>query len=141
MAKKRYRMEIYAKRVYQICPIYHEGDKMVFIEPALIPEETDAVCFSAMADIIPYYRALCRGVSAKKMGLREEDGEPIIECHDPCGLYPQYPTDGGSVAFAVRRIPITEEEHRKAIARVPYTLEEVQKIHEERRRKWEETQK
>jgi len=140
MDKQMYKLEIYAKKVYPICAIYKEGDKMIFIEPALIPQDTDAICFSAMANFLPFYRALCRGLPPEKMNLRVEEGEAIIECHDPCGLYPQYPSDGGSVVFAVRRSRVTEED-RKKVFRVPYTLEEIKQVHEERIKKYQETHK
>lgn len=137
MDKQKFKLEIYAKKVYPVCSIYKKGDKMIFIEPALIPEDTDAICLSAMADILPYYRALCRGIDPEKMNLRVENGEAIIECPDPCGLYPQYPTDGGSVVFAVKRTRITEDD-RKKVFRVPYTLEEIRQVHDERRKKYQE---
>ena len=122
MANQRYKLEVYVKKVYPKCAIYKEGDKMVFVEPALIPQDTDAICFSAMADILPYSRALCRGIPPENMGLQVEAGEAIFEC-------PHHPREEGGVKFAVKRTPVTEEDRKKAF-RV-HTLEEISHGHEE----------
>jgi len=115
MANQRYKLEVYVKKVYPVCAIYQEGDKMVFVEPALITQETDAICFSAMTEILPYCRALCRGIPPEKMELPVFEDEAILECG-------HHPRDEGGVTFTIRRTPVTEEDRKKAF-HVPITLE------------------
>jgi len=111
----RYKLEVIAKEIYPVCPVYEKGDRMTIVEPAIIVEETDAICLSFLADLLPYYRALSRGVNPEKMGLKTEGDKVLIECHDPGGKYADYPTDGGTVVFEIRRTPITLEDLKKYI--------------------------
>lgn len=111
--KTRCKLEIVAKKVWPMCPIYREGDKMTIVEPGIILEETDAICLSFLADLIPYYRGLSRGIDPKEMGLKTEGDVAYIECHDPGGKYPDFPTDGGTVLFEIKRIPLALEDLKK----------------------------
>lgn len=115
MASQRYKLTITVKNVYTACPIYLEGDQMVLVEPALLTQDTDAFCFSAMAEILPYCRALCRGIPPEKMGLPVIADEAILECG-------HHPRAEGGVRFGIRRAPVTEEDRKKAY-RNPAALE------------------
>jgi len=130
-----YKIEVIAKKVYPFCPIYKEGDKMTIISPAIIVPETDAICLSFLADLIPYYRALSRGVDPKKMGLKMEGDKAFIECHDPGGKYADYPTDGGTLVFEIRRTPITLEDLKKYRK---FDLDEMAKVWAKRQQKYKE---
>jgi uncharacterized repeat protein (TIGR04076 family) len=130
----RNKLQIVAKRIWPMCPIYKEGYKMTIVEPGIVVEETDAICLSFLADLIPYYRGLCRGIDPKKMGLRTEGDKAYIECHDPGGKYPDFPTDGGTVLFEIRRIPINLkdlQEYRK------FDMEEMEKVWADRRKNYQ----
>ena len=131
----RHKLEVVAKEIYPICPIYKKDDRITIVEPAIVVEETDAICLSFLADLIPYYRALSRGVALEKMGLKTEGDKVLIECHDPGGKYADYPTDGGTVVFEVRRTPITREEFSKYRK---IDLEEREKVLAERRQRYQE---
>ena len=136
--KSRYKLEIVAKKIYPMCPIYKKGDKMTIVEPGIVVEETDAICLSFLADLMAYYRALCRGVDPKNMGLKVEGDKAFIECHDPGGKYPDYPTDGGTVLFEIRRIPMTLQDvqnYRK------FDLKEMEKVWAQRRKGYQEKHK
>jgi uncharacterized repeat protein (TIGR04076 family) len=136
--KFRYKLEIVAKRIYPMCPIYKKGDKMTIVEPGIVVKETDAICLSFLADLMAYYRALCRGVDPKNMGLKMEGDKAFIECHDPGGKYPDYPTDGGTVLFEIRRIPMTLQDvqnYRK------FDLKEMEKVWAQRRKEYQEKHK
>jgi len=136
--KFRYKLEIVAKKIYPMCPIYKKGDKMTIVEPAIIPEETDAICLSFLADLIPYYRGLSRGIDPKRMGLKTEGDLAYIGCHDPGGQYPDYPTDGGTVLFEIRRIPLTLEDIKKYRE---FDLKVMEKTWAERRKRYQEKHK
>ena len=45
-------LTIIVKKVYMACVIYQEGDKMVLVESAIIPQDTDALYFPVMGEIL-----------------------------------------------------------------------------------------
>jgi len=132
--KFRYKLEIVAKKIWPVCPIYNEGDKMVIVEPGIIVQETDAICLSFLADLMPYYRGLSRGIDPKEMGLKTDGALSYIECHDPGGKYRDYPTDGGTVLFEIRRIPLNLEDLTKYRQ---IDLKEMEKIWKQRRESYQ----
>jgi len=136
--RQRYKVEIVAKEIYPVCPIYEKGDRMTIVEPGIVLEETDAICLSFLADLMAYYRALSRGVDPRKMGLKMEGENALIECHDPGGKYPDYPTDGGTVVFEIRRVPMTLEDYRKYRE---FDMTKMEKIWNERRERYLARQK
>lgn len=134
----RYKLEVIAKEIYPICPIYEKGDKMTIVEPGIIVKETNAICLPFLANLIPFFRALSRGVDPKTMGLKTEGDRIFIECHDAGGKYPDYPSDGGTVVFEIHRTPITSEDLKKYSK---IDLEEFEKVWAERRQKYQEKNK
>lgn len=132
--KFRYKLEIVAKKIWPMCPIYKEGDKMTIVEPGIVIQETDAICLSFLADLISYYRGLSRGIDPKEMGLKTDGDIAFIECHDPGGKYSDYPTDGGTVLFEIRRTPLTLEDVKKYRK---FDLKTMEKIWTQRRERYQ----
>jgi len=80
-----------AKHVTWPCRIYKVGDKMTFNPLELLPEETDAVCQSALIGMMGYMRLWTHGVYpmsgwyGKPPKEIRENGEEVIgsfECPD-----------------------------------------------------------
>lgn len=82
------------------CPVYKKGNKIVLEEGYRINlSKTDAICMHSLASILPYYNALSKGVSAKKLGLAkkiDEGNKAYVQCLDPCKY-----TGGGTVTFEI----------------------------------------
>ncbi len=94
----------------QGCPYYEVGD-VFFIEHVALRKEnihtrSGALCMAALADHIPLYRALLRGVTPLELGLtRPEDPDAAyLVCHDPSGKR-RLPVESATIVFKVTRIP------------------------------------
>jgi uncharacterized repeat protein (TIGR04076 family) len=82
------------------CPVYKIGNKIVLEEGYKVDLfKTDAICMHSLASILPYYNALSKGVSTKKLGLAKKSGgdnKAYVQCLDPCKY-----TGGGTVTFEI----------------------------------------
>ncbi|HDI07049.1 MAG TPA: TIGR04076 family protein [Candidatus Bathyarchaeota archaeon] len=104
---RKYRLIITVKEIQGRCPVFKLGDKITVESPKIIPEETDAVCIHALGSMLTMLVALSRGISFKTLGLaREEGNEGYVQCLDPGSPY----TDGGTVLFEIKRVPIDSPE-------------------------------
>ncbi len=93
------RLIITVKEIRGNCPVFKIGDKMIFDEPKIILDETDAFCVHALSSMLSMLVALSRGTSFKELGLsREKDDAGYIQCPDPGPPY----TLGGTVIFEVK---------------------------------------
>lgn len=91
------------------CPFYEVGD-IFFIEQVALRKEniqtkSGMLCIAALADHIPLYRALIRGVEPIDLGLTtpEEPDVAYLQCHDPSGKR-SLPVNSATIVFKVTRI-------------------------------------
>jgi len=97
---QRKRLVVRVKEIRGHCPVFKIGDKIVFDEPEIILEATDALCIHALGSMLPILVALSRGTSFKKLGLTtKEEDVGYIQCLDPGPPY----TSGGTVVFKISR--------------------------------------
>ncbi len=92
------------------CSIYEVGD-VFFIEQVPLRREniqtkSGMLCMAALADHIPLYRALLRGIKPIELGLTkpEEPDAAYLVCHDPSGKE-ELPAKSATIVFKVTRIP------------------------------------
>lgn len=83
------------------CPFYKKGSRVTFVEPGIVMEETDAVCFAAVLTFAPFYRPLIRGIKPEDLGLTEG----YVTCHAPPLVRPE---THGTAFFRIRQTPIEE---------------------------------
>lgn len=92
------------------CQFYEVGDTFFIEQVALrrdnIQTKSGMLCMAALADHIPLYRALIRGVDPIDLGLTgpEEPDVAYLQCHDPSGKK-SLPVTSATVVFKVTRIP------------------------------------
>jgi len=99
--RKPHRLIITVKEIRGKCPVFSLGDKMVFEEPEIVLEETDAVCVHSLGAMLTMLVALSRGASFKELGLAVREGElGYLQCLDPGQPY----TRGGTVVFEIKRL-------------------------------------
>lgn len=82
------------------CPVFQVGDR-IFLKGGFDVDcdRTDALCSHAFGSFLPFLAALSKGVSAKSLGLSEDDkGSAYVRCPDPGP--PR--TGGGTVTFRIR---------------------------------------
>jgi uncharacterized repeat protein (TIGR04076 family) len=97
--KQGKKLVVRVKEIRGHCPVFKVGDKIVFDEPEIILEETDALCIHALGAMLSMLVALSRGTSFKKLGLTKKEEVGYIQCLDPGPPY----TSGGTVVFEIRR--------------------------------------
>lgn len=83
------------------CPFYKKGSKITFVEPGIVMEETDSLCFAAVLTFAPFYRPLIRGISPEELGLNEG----YVTCHAPPLVRPE---THGTAFFKIKQIPIED---------------------------------
>ncbi|MEM3549503.1 MAG: TIGR04076 family protein [Candidatus Bathyarchaeia archaeon] len=95
-------LEIVVFEIRGSCPVYKVGDKIVFDDPRIVLEWTDALCVHALSSLLHYVLVLDRAWNAVELGLtKPEDSEnAYIQCVDPGKPY----THGGTVIFKIRKI-------------------------------------
>lgn len=92
------------------CPYYEVGD-IFFIEQIALRKEniqtrSGMLCMAALADHIPLYRALLRGITATELGIAKSD-DPFngyLRCHDPTGKRP-LPVKSATIIFKITPLP------------------------------------
>lgn len=96
------------------CQFYEVGD-IFFIEQVALRREniqtkSGMLCMAALADHIPLYRALIRGVDPLDLGLTrpEEPNVAYLQCHDPSGKR-CLPVISATIVFKVTRIPYSNK--------------------------------
>jgi len=97
--KQVYRIVVKVKEIRGKCSVFKVGDKIIFDEPKISLEETDALCVHALGSMLSMLVALNRGTSFKELGLSKEEDVGYIQCLDPGAPY----TSGGTVVFEIRR--------------------------------------
>ena len=95
-------LEITVHEINGKCPVYQKGDRMVFKDPEIVLDETDALCTHALSTILHYTTILEHKWMPLELGLTKEGDEDhaYMQCVDPAGPY----TDGGTVIFCCRKI-------------------------------------
>ncbi len=92
------------------CQFYEVGD-VFFIEQIALRKEhiqttSGMLCMAALADHIPLFRALIRGVKPTDLGLARPDEPDVayLQCHDPSGKR-CLPVKSTTIVFEVTPIP------------------------------------
>ncbi len=92
------------------CQFYEVGD-VFFIEQIALRKEhiqtkSGMLCMAALADHIPLFRALIRGVKPIDLGLARPDEPDVayLQCHDPSGKQ-RLPVRSTTIVFKVTPIP------------------------------------
>lgn len=93
------RIVVKVKEIRGKCPVFKVGDKIVFDEPKILLDETDALCVHALGSMLSMLVALSRGTGFKELSLSKKENVGYIQCLDPGGPY----TTGGTVVFEIRR--------------------------------------
>jgi uncharacterized repeat protein (TIGR04076 family) len=95
-------LEIVVCEIRGKCPVHKVGDRIVFDDPQILLEHTDALCVHALSALLHYALILNSGADTIKLGLsKPEDKEhAYIQCVDPGEPY----TDGGTVVFKIKRV-------------------------------------
>lgn len=92
------------------CPYYEVGD-IFFIEQIALRKEniqtrSGMLCMAALADHIPFYRALLRGITPKELGIAKSDdpSSGYLRCHDPTGKR-RLPVKSATIIFKITPLP------------------------------------
>jgi uncharacterized repeat protein (TIGR04076 family) len=95
-------LEITVCQIKGHCPVYKTGDRMVFNDPEIILDETDALCTHALSTILHYTTILENKWIPLELGLNTKSDEEnaYMQCVDPGKPY----TDGGTVIFKCRKV-------------------------------------
>ena len=95
-------LEITVHEIRGHCPVYKEGDRIVFKDPEIVLQETDALCTHALSTILHYTTILENHWIPLQLGLTSEGDEEhaYLQCVDPGKPY----TDGGTVIFKCRQM-------------------------------------
>jgi len=101
----RYRVHVIVKEVHGFCAIgYKPGDMFVVEKFYIKPVQNTKICLHALSSMLTIIAPLLKGVSAKVLGIGEEDDIGYIQCPDPGKPY----TNGGTVIFELRREEVRE---------------------------------
>ncbi len=96
-----YKVTLECESVKGFCPFYKKGHRVTFVEPGIVMEETDAICFGAVLTFAPFYRPLVRGIKPEELGLSKR----LITCHS----HPlNRPEAHGTVFFKIKQVPVQE---------------------------------
>ncbi len=96
------------------CPYYEVGDTFFIEHVALrkenIQTQSGMLCMAALADHIPFYRALLRGISPRELGiaLSDDPSSGYLRCHDPSGKR-QLPVKSATIIFKITPLPQREQ--------------------------------
>jgi uncharacterized repeat protein (TIGR04076 family) len=94
-----YRVRVCVKEVRGSCAMgYRPGDCFV-IERFYISEVGKGICIHALSSMLTLLSPFLKGVSAKVLGIGEQDDVGYVQCPDPGKPY----TCGGTVVFELRR--------------------------------------
>ena len=80
---------------------YKPGDKFIIKGFYIDPKECNSkICIHALTAMISLLSPFTHGVSAKLLGIGDNDDEGYLQCPDPGKPY----TCGGTVIFKIKRI-------------------------------------
>jgi uncharacterized repeat protein (TIGR04076 family) len=92
------------------CSYYEVGD-VFFIEQIALRKEniqtrSGMLCMAALADHIPFYRALLRGITPVELGIAKSDdpSSGYLRCHDPTGKR-CLPMKSATIIFKITPLP------------------------------------
>ena len=92
----RYRVYVVVKEVRGYCAAgYRPGDTFVVEGFYIEPMRSTRVCLHALSSMLTLLTPFLKGVSARVLGIGEEDDVGYIQCPDPGEPY----TKGGTVVF------------------------------------------
>jgi len=101
----RYRVYITVKEVRGYCAAgYKPGDAFVIEWFYIKPMQDTRICLHALNAMLTLLMPFLKGVSAKALGIGEEDNVGYVQCPDPGKPY----TSGGTVVFELRREEVRE---------------------------------
>ncbi len=85
------------------CPVYKPGDAFRLSEGyRIVCQESCDICLHSLGSIMTWAVALSGGIRPEQCGLAHPGGEVAhVRCLDPGPPY----TPGGTVTFAIRRLP------------------------------------
>ncbi|HDI73646.1 MAG TPA: TIGR04076 family protein [Candidatus Korarchaeota archaeon] len=99
-----YDVKIEVEEVRGLCAAgYRKGDSFLLKGFYIEPEGGARICIHALVGMISLLSPFSHGVSAKELGIGEEDDIGYVQCPDPGRPY----TCGGTVVFKLARV--TEE--------------------------------
>jgi len=87
------------KEVRGFCPIYGEGDRIVFESHYIKSKESCDVCIHAMSSMLTLLSAFIHGISAVDLGIGKQEDTGYLQCPDPGEPH----TCGGTVVFRLER--------------------------------------
>jgi len=94
-----YRVRVCVREVRGNCAMsYKPGDCFV-VERFYISEVGKGICIHALSSMLTLLSPFLKGVSAKVLGIGEQDDVGYVQCPDPGKPY----TCGGTVVFELRR--------------------------------------
>jgi len=100
-----YRVYVTVKEVRGYCAAgYKPGDMFVIEKFYIKPIQDTRICLHALSSMLTLLMPFLKGVSAKVLGIGEEDDVGYIQCPDPGKPY----TSGGTVVFELRREEVKE---------------------------------
>ena len=101
----KYRVYVFVKDVRGYCAAgYKPGDMFVIERFYIEPVRGTRICLHALSSMLTLITPFLKGVSARVLGIGEEDDVGYIQCPDPGEPY----TRGGTVIFELRREKIVE---------------------------------
>jgi len=95
----KYSVTATVKEVKGYCPIYKQGDRIVFENHYVRSDESDDVCIHALSSMLTLLSAFLHGVSAVNLGIGKEENKGYLQCPDPGEPY----TCGGTVILELKR--------------------------------------
>jgi len=100
-----YRIYVVVKEVCGYCAVgYRPGDMFVVEKFYIEPVRNTRICLHALSSMLTLLMPFLKGVSAKVLGIGEEDNVGYTQCPDPGKPY----TNGGTVIFELRREKVKE---------------------------------
>jgi uncharacterized repeat protein (TIGR04076 family) len=94
-----YRVKICVKEVKGECAMGYKPGDCFTVERFYISDTRKGICIHALSSMLTLLSSFLKGVSAKVLGIGEQDEIGYIQCPDPGKPY----TFGGTVVFELRR--------------------------------------
>jgi len=100
-----YRVRVCVKEVNGNCAMnYKPGDSFT-VERFYISDMGRGICIHALSSMLTLLSPLLKGVSARVLGIGEQDDIGYVQCPDPGRPY----TCGGTVVFELKREKIEQD--------------------------------
>jgi len=94
-----YRVRVCVKEVKGDCAMGYKPGDCFTVEGFYISDAGKGICIHALSSMLTLLSPLLKGVSAKVLGIGEQDDIGYVQCPDPGKPY----TCGGTVVFELRR--------------------------------------